>query len=236
MKAHTQFLKGKVALITGAGHETGRSIAVALASQGAVVAVNDISPVNLDDTVALVAQKGGTVKDYVADVSKKIAVQGVVTAVLDDWGRLDMVIHCANVEPSASILDMDEWDLQRAINVNLGGTFLMTQIAGRVMKEQGGGVIVHIIRWKKSSEHAAAAYASKLGAMAFANYAAREFRDFNVRVHAIGEWETKDLPGGFSPPIPACVQSRFADIPSLVLDLVGGNPSVMSSVICLPVS
>ena len=185
----------KVVLVTGAGKGAGRRLAEAFAARGATVAADDLTPVNLDETAARITAAGGRVKAYVADIAKKMPVQGLLNQVLDDFGRLDVVVNCAEVEPQKPVLEMDEWDWQRTLDVNLTGAFLLTQSAGRIMKEKGGGIIVHVARQARGPEGRAAYSASKAGLEALAACAADEFAAFGVRVllHAGGEEEVERL-------------------------------------------
>lgn len=125
--------KDKVVLVTGAGKGTGRSVALAFAQQEAILAVNDISPVNLDQTILEVQAKGARVADYVFDVSKKMPVVAMINQVVEDWGRIDILINCASVDPGGSILELDEWDWHRTIDVNLTSVFLTTQAVANMM-------------------------------------------------------------------------------------------------------
>jgi len=120
-------LKDKVVLITGAGRGSGRILAEAFARRGAIVAANDISPVNVEEVVAQIIKANGRAKAYVDDIARKLAAQHVVKQVEDDFGRIDILIHHAAVEPHVPLLDMDEWDWHRVLDVNLTGAFLMTQ-------------------------------------------------------------------------------------------------------------
>ena len=149
-------LKDRIVLVTGAGRGTGRRVAEAFAARGAVVAVNDVSPVNMDETVAHITAAGGQVKAYVEDIAKKMPIQGLLNSVLDDFGRIDILVNCAEVEPQITVLEMDDWDWQRTLDVNLTGAFLLTQSAGRIMKEKGGGIIVHVGERAKGQERRAA--------------------------------------------------------------------------------
>jgi NAD(P)-dependent dehydrogenase (short-subunit alcohol dehydrogenase family) len=124
-------LKDKVVLITGAGRGMGRRLAGVLAERGAVVAANDISPINVEEVVAGINARGGKAKAYIEDIAKKVGAQTVVKHVEDDFGRIDILINHAAVEPRVSLLDMDEWDWHRTLDVNLTGAFLMIQSAGR---------------------------------------------------------------------------------------------------------
>ena len=183
----------KVILVTGAGKGTGRGVAKAFAGQGACVAANDISPVNLDETVADILAAGGQAKAYVEDIAKKMPVQTLLNAVLDDFGQIDILVNCAEVEPQKSVLEMDDWDWQRTLDVNLNGAFLLTQSAGRIMKEKGGGVIVHVGERPKGTERRAAYFTSKAGLAALSALAAYELSEAGIRVYHVQPEETSDV-------------------------------------------
>jgi NAD(P)-dependent dehydrogenase (short-subunit alcohol dehydrogenase family) len=183
----------KVILVTGAGKGTGRGVAEACAALGARVAANDISPVNLDETVRRITANGGVVKAYVEDIAKKMPVQTLLNAVLDDFGRIDILVNCAEVEPQKSVLEMDDWDWQRTLDVNLNGPFLLTQSAGRIMQEKGGGVILHVGERPKGSEKRAAYFSSKAGLAALSALAAYELSEYGIRVYHVRPEETDDV-------------------------------------------
>jgi len=183
---------GKVVLITGAGKGTGRRVAEAFAAQGASLAVNDVSPVNLDETVVRILASGGQVKAYVEDIAKKMPIQTLLNSVLDDLGQIDILVNCAEVEPQKTVLEMDDWDWQRTLDVNLTGPFLLTQSVGRIMKEKGGGVIVHVGERAKGEEKRAAYFTSKAGLAALSALAAYEFSEFGIRVYHFQPEETGD--------------------------------------------
>lgn len=179
-------LKDKVVLITGAGKGSGRLLAEAFAERGAAVALNDISPVNVEEVAEYITSKRGRANTYIDDVAKKVAVQNIINQVEDDFGRLDILIYHAAVEPHVSLLDMDEWDWHRVLDVNLTGGFLMTQSAGRVMRVQGSGVIIHLITGSTRDEgHGAAFVASMHGLREFTNQAARELKPYGIQVYAV---------------------------------------------------
>lgn len=178
-------LKYKSVLVTGAGKGTGRGVAEAFAARGASVAANDISPVNLDETVARILAAGGHARAYVEDIAKKMPVQALLNQVLDDFGRIDILVNCAEVEPHLSVVEMDDWDWQRTLDVNLTGVFLLTQSVGRIMKEKGGGIIIHMGGRTKVPGRHAAYVASKAGAAALVKVAADEFLAFGVHVYLV---------------------------------------------------
>jgi NAD(P)-dependent dehydrogenase (short-subunit alcohol dehydrogenase family) len=178
----------QVVLVTGAGRGIGRAIAEAFAARGARVAANDITPVNLDQTVQDLSATGGQVRSFVADIAKKITVQTMIGEILDIWGRIDILVNNAGVEPHAPLLDMDEWDWRRTLDVNLTGPFFTMQTVGRVMREQGGGAIVNIgsIAGRAHGLVDRAAYvASKTGLLGLTREAAREFAAYNIQVNAV---------------------------------------------------
>ena len=99
-----------------------------------------------------------------------------------------MLINHASVEPRTLLLDMDEWDWHRTLDVNLTGAFLAMQSVGRVMRERGGGVIINLA--SLSGGTAAldrSAYVSSLfGLVGLTHQAARELFSYNIRVHMAG--------------------------------------------------
>lgn len=187
-------LKDRVVLITGAGKGCGRILAEAFAGHGAIIAANDISPVNVEEVVNHIIQRGGRAKAYVEDVAKKVGAQLIIKEVEDDFGHIDILINHAAVEPHVPLLDMDEWDWHRVLDVNLTGAFLMTQSIGRVMRAKGGGVIINLIteatREDQSartepSRSGAAFIASMQGLRGFTLQAARELNPYSIQVHAV---------------------------------------------------
>jgi NAD(P)-dependent dehydrogenase (short-subunit alcohol dehydrogenase family) len=182
----TQAVMDKVVLITGAGKGCGRVLAEAFAGRGASVAANDISPVNVDEVVNGILKNGGRAKAYIEDVAKKLGAQLIINQVEDDFGQIDILINHAAVEPHVPLLDMDEWDWHRVLDVNLTGAFLMTQSVGRVMRARGTGVIVNLITETAGDEGRRAAFvASMNGLHGFTSQAARELGPYGIRVHAV---------------------------------------------------
>jgi NAD(P)-dependent dehydrogenase (short-subunit alcohol dehydrogenase family) len=179
--------ENKVVLVTGAGRGAGRVLAEAFAVRGATVAANDISPVNVDEVVAGIRKRGGRAVAYIDDVAKKVAVQALIKNVEDELGGIDILVNHAAVEPHTSLLDMDEWDWHRTLDVNLTGSFLMMQSAGRVMRENGRGVILNLITGagEGSGEEAGAYHASMAALAELTRRMARELSPHGVRVAAV---------------------------------------------------
>lgn len=175
--------KGKVVLITGAGKGTGHVVAEAFAEGGAILALNDISPMNVESLMHWINAHGGHAKAYIHDIAKKVAAQALINQVIDSFERIDILVNCANVQPYGPLLNMDEWDLHRAFEVNAIGTFIMMQSVGRVMREQGGGIIVNVAKFPADNAHAAYA-SSRLTAAGLVLQAAGELGPHNIHIHA----------------------------------------------------
>ena len=178
----------KVVLITGAARGIGRELALAFASLGAQVAVNDINPLGLDETVSLLQQEGGVVRSYIFDVAKRMPIEGMLAQVQDHFGRLDVLVNHAAVQPDAALLEMDEWEFHRTLDVNLGGPYFTMQLAGRVMREQGGGSIINLVSFPDRGQFTkgyTAVSASLTGLLGLTRPAASELGPFHVRVNAV---------------------------------------------------
>ena len=179
-------LEGKVVLITGAGKGSGRTLAKALAEKGAVIAANDISPINVEEAVDVITAQGGQTKAYIEDVAKKLGAQNLIKQVEDEFGKIDILINHASVQPRVPLLDMDEWDWHRVLDVNLTGTFLMTQSVGRVMRSQGSGVIINLMTTEQESAEDEAAFVTTMhGLIGFTRQAVQELNPYGIRVHMV---------------------------------------------------
>jgi NAD(P)-dependent dehydrogenase (short-subunit alcohol dehydrogenase family) len=191
-------LKDKVILISGAGKGSGRILAQAFAEQGAIVAANDISPVNVEEVVEQIILKGGRAKAYIDDVAKKVGAQSIINQVEDDFGRIDVLVNHAAVEPRVPLLDMDEWDWHRVLDVNLTGAFLMTQSAGRVMRAQGSGMIINLISASTPESPESAFVASMNGLEGFTCHAAQELSPYGIQVYAVENHSEKIVESVFA--------------------------------------
>jgi len=179
----------KVVLVTGAGRPVGRTIAENFASHGASVAANDITPVNLDVTVSKIRQQGGEVRDYVNDVAKKMSVLAMIDHIVNEWGRIDIVINGAWITPRAALLVIDEWDWRRTIDVNLSAAFFTMQAAAPVMQTQtDGGVIINLAtvqHHQTGKSENAGVIATRLALSGLTQAAAQELAEFNIRVNTV---------------------------------------------------
>jgi NAD(P)-dependent dehydrogenase (short-subunit alcohol dehydrogenase family) len=184
-------LTDRVAIVTGAGRGVGEAIARTLATAGARIAVNDINPDRAERVAAAIRAEGGQAVGIAADVANKFQCVHLVETTRDQWNRLDILVNNASIRPSATILKQDEWEWNRCLEVNLKGTFFMSQLCGRVMAEENkeqSGVIVNVASTAgvEAPLPGAAAYcASQAGIVGFARECAREFAGYGIRVNTI---------------------------------------------------
>ena len=181
-------LYDKVALVTGAGRGTGQAIALALGRAGARIVVVDVNPDSAQRAADAITQSGGLASVQVADVANKMGVQTMLYAVIEQWGRIDILVNAAQVTPSRAALEMDEWEWNRALDVNLKGAFLVAQTVARAMKETGGGLILNILRPAGATPHAAVRAAHE-GLLGLTAALAAEWSGFGVRVELVAAEE-----------------------------------------------
>ena len=181
-------LSETIAMIIGAGRSPAPSLALALAAQGASVAANDLSPALLDPLVQGAAGMRGSIRPYTADATRGMPLRSMIDEILDDWGGIDVLVNNPRIQPAAPLIDMDEYDWQRTVEMNLNGPFLTMQLVARLMREQGSGVILNIVDAdpERLTARGAGAYgASQHGLRALSRAAAQELIAYNIRVHTI---------------------------------------------------
>ena len=184
-------LEKKIAIVTGAGGETGSAIAYALAETGACVVVNDINPDRAERISAAIRQDGHEAVAIAADVANRFQCVNLIESTREHWGGIDILVNNAAVQPVAPILKMDEWAWQRCLDINLKGAFFMSQLVGRVMVDENqerGGVIINIgtATGNDLPETGLAAYvASKEGLAGFTRQCAREFAPHGIHVYIV---------------------------------------------------
>lgn len=181
-------LTGHAALVTGAGADVGKAVALALAASGAAVAVNDINPDKIETIAEDIIAAGGRALPWHADVANRFQVGSMIEAARDAFGRVDILINAAGVFKAGPMATLDEWDWRRILDVNLTGAFFCTQMLGRVMADEGGGVIVNIASTAGHSgtlPEGISYVASKAGMLGLTRQSARELAPYGIRVNAV---------------------------------------------------
>jgi NAD(P)-dependent dehydrogenase (short-subunit alcohol dehydrogenase family) len=178
-------LKGKVALVTGAGRGIGEAIALAFGREGARVACADIDPKTAAATARRLRKNGMAL---FMDVARKPSVDDGVAAVERAWGRLDIAVTNAAIEPIVPFLELDELTWDRVIDTNLKGTFLVAQAAARRMARRRSGVIITLssVNAEVARPESAAYAATKGGVRQLTKAMAIALAPYGIRVNAIG--------------------------------------------------
>ncbi|AQZ66725.1 3-oxoacyl-[acyl-carrier protein] reductase [[Actinomadura] parvosata subsp. kistnae] len=135
---------GKIALVTGAARGLGRAISLALAHAGADVALG-LRDVTADEGLtAEIERMGRAALPLQMDMTVPAEISAAVRHTLDRFGRIDILVNNAGIAPGNPAEHVTEEDFDRTLQVNLKGTFLASQAAGRAMIEQGHGTIVNV--------------------------------------------------------------------------------------------
>ncbi|MBL5825697.1 SDR family oxidoreductase [Serratia fonticola] len=183
-------LDGKKIFVTGGARGIGKCLARAISEAGADVAIVDIDLAEAQKTAREIAEANGNKTIAIqTDITKPVEVNAMIETVLKAFGRLDVAFCNAGIGHTVPVEEDNLEDWARVINVNLNGTFLTAQAAGRVMIKQGGGAIIntasmsaHITNIpQKECSYAA----SKAGVIAMSRNMAIEWAEKNVRVNTI---------------------------------------------------
>jgi 2-deoxy-D-gluconate 3-dehydrogenase len=191
-------LNDKVAVVTGAGRGLGRSMALALVEAGAAVTVAARSGGELDELVSEVKAGGGQALACPTDITDESAVQRMVDATVETFGRVDLLVNNSGIVSTTPLVEQSAEDWDRVIATNLRGTFLATRAVGKYFLAQGSGKVVNIasnFALQGVANHAAYS-ASKAAVIAFTRSMAIEWARHGVQVNAIA-------PGYFATPLNA---------------------------------
>ena len=181
-------LKDQVAVVTGAVRNIGEAVARLFAREGAKVAVVDLDRTRGERVAAAIKSAGGDAEAFVTDVSKASEVTALVKAVVERFGRIDILVNNVAVSDNKSILEITEEDWDRVMNVTLKSQFLMSKHVAQQMLAQGiAGNIVNVgstSGWQGRPR--AIAYSAAKGAIAnFTRALAVQLAPHNIRVNAI---------------------------------------------------
>ena len=210
-------LRGKVALITGASSGIGEATAVALAAEGAQVALAARRVDRLQSLARRIADKGGQALPIIADVADEAQVREMVGEVQTRWQRLDILVNNAGVALLGPVERANPDDWRRMVTINLLGLMYATHAVLPIMKEQSeGGAIVNIssVAGRIARAGSAAYHATKWGVNGFSEALRQEVNRYNIRVTIIepGFVETELAEHIPDPETKKEIQERIASI------------------------
>ena len=134
--------KSKTAIVTGAGQGIGFTIARKLAGAGASVILNDIDPTLADQAISTIRKEGGQCESYPGDVSDISFIRNMVDYTVQKYGSLNMVVANAGITTFGDFFSYTPESMQKVFQLNIAGTFFLTQSAALAMREKGGGKIL----------------------------------------------------------------------------------------------
>ena len=207
---HQFDITGRVAVVTGGAGLLGAEFCRTLAEAGAQVVIADLNGAAASSLAHMLVQDGLHAIGVGTDVASPVSVQGMVTAALDTFGRLDILVNSAALDPkfdpqhrSAQGNTFEDYPLEawrQALEVNLTGAFLCCQAAVKPMLEQGGGIIVNVAsvygvvgpdqriyqRPGQPAQYKPAYYTvTKAGLLGLTHYLATYYAGKNIRVNAL---------------------------------------------------
>ena len=223
-------LKGKKAIVTGAGQGIGRSIALKMAQEGADVVIAEMNPNTGTQTAKEIETLGRKALSISVDVANQKQVQVMVDQVLSVWKKIDILINNAGFDRPANLLKMKEEDWEAVLGVHLKGTLNCIQAVAPHMIENGYGKIVNMSSvWGKSGAVSEVSYsAAKAGIIGLTKSVARELGRHQINVNAI-------LPGLILTPTIAQMAEKYQNmiIENTPLKRIGQPEEVANVVVFL---
>ena len=183
-----QYLKDKVAVVTGASRGIGKAAALALASQGAKVVVNYARSSDAAEAIVKqITEAGGEAIATGADVSQSEQVDNLIKTTLDKFGRIDVLVNNAGITKDTLLLRMKLEQWQAVIDLNLTGVFLCTKAVSKTMLKQRSGRIINIasVAGQMGNPGQANYSAAKAGVIGFTKTVAKELANRGVTVNAV---------------------------------------------------
>jgi dehydrogenase/reductase SDR family protein 4 len=209
-------LKGKVAIVIGGAGDIGKAIAQTYSTAGADVVISSRKQENLDKAAAEIkAETGGKILPIASHIAKMEESKSLVEKVMKECGRIDILVNSSGSSFMVPLLEMEEWQWDTVMNVNVKGPFFLAQQIAPIMKEQGGGSIINISSYMgvRVEESLGAYCISKAAVIHMTRVMAREWGKWNIRVNVIA---------------PAWVHSRLSDP---FLQMPGVNDRMLSQTV-----
>jgi 3-oxoacyl-[acyl-carrier protein] reductase len=231
--AEAHVLAGKVAVVTGAGKNIGKAIALRLAQDGAAVVVNGRGDgAIVEQTAQEIRAAGGRALPYLADVSKADAVAGMIEAAVKEFGGIDIAINNAGLRRQTPFLQMNLEEWHEILSVALDGAFILAKAAVPEMIKRGGGALIGL---SGVSHHAGSVgrvhvNASKAGLEGLMRGLAMELAPHNITANCVAPGSIDTVRGpsaggahgrGVGREIPAGRQGKPEEIAAMVRFLAG---------------
>lgn len=181
-------LKDRVAVVTGSTRGIGKAVALAFAREGASVVVNGRDPARGMAVVREIEALGRPALWVQADVAELPQIERLFAATRERFGRVDVLVNNAGIFQRRPCLEITEEDWDRMLATNLKSAFFCSQIAARMMVEQGGGNIIMMssdAAWSGGINPCAHYCVTKSGMCSLTRSFAKELAGFNIRVNAI---------------------------------------------------
>lgn len=181
----------QVVIVTGSGSPKGigRTIAHTFGKQGATVILCDINQAGVDANVKEMEEMGYKADGFAANLTEKESVDQMVSAIVDRYGRIDVLVNNAGISQKVTVADMTLDDMKRIFSVNMFGLFLITQAVCEVMKKQNYGRIVHLssVSGKRGGGVFGGAHysASKAAVLGFSKNLAREVSQYGITTNCV---------------------------------------------------
>ncbi|MBU0464036.1 MAG: SDR family oxidoreductase [Proteobacteria bacterium] len=179
-------LKDKVALITGAGGDLGRGMAILFAQEGARVMVNDINVEKAEKTVEIIIDQGGTATVDNSDLTNSKSVRQMIDHVMKEWGKLDILVNNAGDVKDALLVKMTDEDWDFVVDLNLKGSFFCARAAAPHMIERGYGKILNFSSMAYKGNIGQVNYTSaKAGVVGMTQALGLELAKYSINVNCI---------------------------------------------------
>lgn len=180
-------LKDRVAVVTGAGQGIGRAVARKMALEGAWVALVEWNPETGSQVLAELQEGSSKVLLIPCDVGDRIGVEAMAQEVLENWGRLEILVNNAGFDRPATLLKVTEEDFEAVLGVHLKGSLNTIRAVAPFMMERSYGKIVNVSSiYGRTGAVAAISYsAAKAGILGLTKSAARELGRYGINVNAV---------------------------------------------------
>jgi 3-oxoacyl-[acyl-carrier protein] reductase len=206
-------LDGKAGVVTGGGRGIGRGECLELARHGMAVVVNDIDGEEAEKVAKEISEAGGRAVANSESIAAREGCQRLIEHCTSKFGRLDAVINNAGIVRDRSLLNMTDEEFEAVYTTHAKATFWCGQIGARVMREQGGGVIINTTSGAHMGNFGQTNYSAAKGAIASMTYTwAVELARYGIRVNAIAPQATTRMTAGVKDASGKPVdESRFID-------------------------